>query len=111
MKLIETHEYRFPSWLLPALINGDPIIDNRPICLNGETEQDCLDYFIDRLDQLSKTYGASHYTIDYEPYSYFSKFNCLFGLAGTDGCYVTDIKVHFFKKGTSWYQPYTYWQK
>ena len=93
MKLIETHEYKFPTWLMPALINGDPIIDDGPICLNDETEQGCLDDFIDRLDQFLKKYGASHYTIDYESDSYFSKTNCLFNL----GCNVTDIKVHFFK--------------
>lgn len=85
MIIIETHEYRFPSHLLPALINGDPIID--------ETDQNCFDAFINGLERLKIKYHAISYTIDYELDSYFSHTNCLFNL----GCDVTDIKIHFFR--------------
>ena len=93
MKIIEKHEYKFPSHLLPTLINNDPIIDDRPVLSNGETEQSCFNDFIDRLDQLLKKYGASHYTIDCDSDSYFSHTNCLYDL----GCDVTDITVYFVK--------------
>ena len=93
MKIVEIHEYVFPSHLLPTLINNDPIIDDRPVSSNGETEQSCFNDFIDRLDQLLKKYGASHYTIDYEPYSYFSHTNCL----DLESCNVTDITVYFLR--------------
>lgn len=85
MKLIEKHEYRFPTHLLPALINNDPIED--------ETDRVCFNDFIDRLDEWLKKYGASHYTIDYKSDSYFSHTNCLFDL----DCDVTDITVYFLK--------------
>lgn len=85
MKLIETHNYRFPSWLLPALINGDPIID--------KTDREGFEAFINKLEQYKIDYNASHYTIDYESDSYFSYTNCL----DLESCNVTDIKVYFFK--------------
>jgi len=85
MKLIKTHNYRFPNWLLPALINGDPIID--------KTDREGFEAFINKLEQYKIDYNASHYIIDYEPYSYFSHTNCL----DLESCDVTDIKVYFFK--------------
>lgn len=85
MKIIETHEYRFPSYLLPALINNEPVID--------ETDRNYFNRFINELEEYKVEYCATSYIIDYESDSYFSKSNCLNNL----GCDVTDITVHFLK--------------
>ena len=83
MTLIETHEYQFPSHLLPALINNDPAID--------EEDKSCFNEFIKNLEQYRIEYGATSYIIDYEDISYYSHTNCLFKV----GCDVTDIRVYF----------------
>ncbi len=83
MTLIETHEYRFPSHLLPALINNDPVID--------EEDKSCFNEFIKSLEQYRIEYGATSYIIDYENISYFSHKNCLSDI----GCNVTEIQVHY----------------
>jgi hypothetical protein len=85
MKLVETHKYRFPSYLLPALINND----HESI---GE-DKNYLNTFLDRLEKYRIEYGASHYEVDYGSDSYFAKSNCLFDV----GCNVTDIKVLFLR--------------
>ena len=84
MIIIETHEYRFPSYLLPALINNEPV---------DEIDRDHFNAFLDELEKHKKEYGASHYTIDYESDSYFSYNNCLNNL----GCDITEIRVHFIR--------------
>lgn len=85
MKLVETHEYKFPSHLLAPLVNGDPIID--------EEDRKCFEEFIDKLERFRMEYGASHYMIDCSDIDYFSHTNCLSDV----GCNVTDIRVHFIR--------------
>ena len=85
MRVVEVHEYKFPSHLLAPLVNGDPIID--------EEDRKCFEEFIDKLERFRMEYGASHYTIDYESDSYFSHTNSLYAV----GCNVTDIKVLFLR--------------
>jgi len=84
MTLIETHEYRFPSHLLPALINNDLVIDSE--------DRDHFEAFIKELEQLKKKYNAEYYMVDCNSDSYYAKKNCLYGNLGCD---VTDIKVYF----------------
>ena len=84
MKIVEIHDYIFPSHLLAPLVNGDPV---------DEEDRESFEAFLDKLERYKNEYGASHYTIDYESDSYFSHTNCLFNL----GCDITDIKIHFFR--------------
>lgn len=81
MKVIETHEYRFPNHLLPALVNNDPVID--------EEDRDQFEAFLGKLERYKIAYNATDYVVDYESDSYFSWTNCLNGL----GCDVVDIKI------------------
>jgi hypothetical protein len=85
MKLVETHKYRFPSYLLPALINNEPV--------DEAEDKYYLEKFLSKLEKHKKEYGASHYTIDYESDSYFSHTNSLYAV----GCNVTDIKILFLR--------------
>jgi hypothetical protein len=85
MKIVESHDYIFPSHLLAPLINGDPIID--------EEDRICFDAFLSKLEKYRIEYKASHYEVEYESDSYFAKSNCLFDV----GCNVTDIKVLFLR--------------
>jgi hypothetical protein len=84
MKLIEVHEYKFPSHLLAPLINGDPI---------DEEDRESFDAFLDKLERYKKEYNATDYVVSCESDSYFSWNNCLSGL----GCNVTDIKILFLR--------------
>ena len=83
MRVVEVHEYRFPSSLLPALVNNEPVIN--------EEDQSYFNTFIDKLEQFKKEYKATDYVVSCESDSYFSWNNCLNGL----GCEVTDIQVHY----------------
>jgi hypothetical protein len=82
MKLIETHEYKFPSHLLAPLVNGDPV---------DEEDRESFEEFVNKLERYKKEYNATDYTINCNSDSYFSWSNCLNGL----GCEVTDIQVHY----------------
>ena len=84
MTLIETHEYRFPSHLLPALINNDPVIDE---------DRESFYAFLDKLERHKKEYDATDYVVSCESDSYFSHKNCLSDI----GCNVTDIKILFLR--------------
>lgn len=85
MRVVEVHEYRFPSSLLPALINNEPV--------DEAEDKYYLEKFISKLEKYKKEYGAVDYIIDYEDTSYFSWTNCLNGL----GCEVVDIKILFLR--------------
>ena len=82
MKIVEVHEYKFPSHLLAPLVNGDPV---------DEIDRESFDAFLDKLERYKKEYDAKYYIIEYGKDSYFAKNNCLFDV----GCNVTDIKVLF----------------
>lgn len=82
MKIVEIHEYVFPSHLLPALIN-ESVID--------EEDKEYFEEFVNKLERYKKKYNATDYIIEYGKDSYFAKNNCLFDV----GCNVTDIKVLF----------------
>lgn len=82
MKIVEIHEYVFPSHLLPALIN-ESVID--------EEDKEYFEEFVNKLERYKKKYNATDYIIEYGKDSYFAKSNCLFDV----GCNVTDIKVLF----------------
>ena len=82
MKIIEVHEYQFPSHLLAPLVNGDPV---------DEEDRESFDAFLDKLERYRIEYEASHYEVEYESDSYFSQNNCLNSLS----CNVTDIKILF----------------
>jgi hypothetical protein len=92
MKIVEIHEYVFPSHLLPALINNDH---------GSVTDEDreSFDAFLVKLERYKKMYNATDYMIEYsvkdkwgyKADSYFSWTNCLNNV----GCSVTDIKVLF----------------
>jgi hypothetical protein len=82
MKIVEIHEYVFPSHLLAPLVNGDPV---------DEEDRESFDAFLDKLERYKKEYNATDYIIEYGKDSYFAKNNCLFDV----GCNVTDIKVLF----------------
>ena len=82
MKIVEIHEYVFPSHLLAPLVNGDPV---------DEIDRESFDTFLDKLERYKKKYNATDYIIEYGKDSCFSKSNCLFDV----GCNVTDIKVYF----------------
>ena len=83
MKIVESHEYRFPSHLLAPLINGDPI--------DEDEDKECFEEFVNKLERYKKEYNATDYVIDYGSDNYFSHTNCLFEV----GCDVVDIKVYF----------------
>jgi hypothetical protein len=85
VKVIEVHEYKFPTHLLPALVNNEPVDEDDRVCFNE---------FIDRLEQFKKFYRATDYAIEYETVSYFSWTNCL---GNSFGCDVVDIRVHFIR--------------
>jgi len=87
MKLVETHEYKFPSYLLPALINNDheSVID--------EEDKEYFEEFVNKLERYKKEYNATDYNIEYGTDSYFAKNNCLSDV----GCNVTDIKILFLR--------------
>jgi hypothetical protein len=84
MKLIEVHEYKFPSHLLAPLINGDPI---------DEEDRESFDAFLDKLERYKKEYNATDYVVSCESDSYFSHTNSLYAV----GCNVTDIKILFLR--------------
>jgi len=84
MKLVETHEYKFPSHLLAPLINGDPV---------DEIDRESFDAFLDKLERYKKEYDATDYVVSCESDSYFSHTNSLYAV----GCNVTDIRVHFIR--------------
>ena len=83
MKVVESHDYKFPSHLLPALINNEPVIDSE--------DREGFDAFLDKLERYKKEYNATDYVVDYEPNSYYANSNCLYDL----GCNVTEIQVHY----------------
>jgi predicted GTPase len=85
MRVVEVHEYRFPSSLLPALVNNEPVIN--------EEDQSYFNTFIDKLEQFKKEYKATDYVVDYSDTRYFSHTNSLYAV----GCNVTDIKVLFLR--------------
>lgn len=82
MRVVEVHEYKFPSHLLSPLVNGDSV---------DEIDRESFDAFLDKLERYKKKYNATDYIIEYGEDSYFAKSNCLFDV----GCNVTDIKVLF----------------
>ncbi len=82
MKIIESHEYKFPSHLLPALVNNEPV---------DEIDREGFDAFLDKLERYKKEYNATDYMIEYGTDSYYAKNNSLNSLS----CNVTDIKVYF----------------
>lgn len=84
MRVVEVHEYKFPSHLLAPLVNGDPV---------DEEDRESFEAFLDKLEKYRIEYGAVDYIIDYEDTSYFSWANCLNGL----GCEIVDIKILFLK--------------
>lgn len=84
MKLVETHEYKFPTHLLAPLVNGDPV---------DEEDRESFEAFLDKLERHKKEYDATDYVVSCESDSYFAKSNCLFDV----GCNVTDIRVHFIR--------------
>jgi len=84
MRVVEVHEYRFPSYLLPALINNEPV---------DEIDRDHFNAFLDELEKYKKEYDATDYVVSCESDSYFSHTNCLSDV----GCNVTDIRVHFIR--------------
>lgn len=84
MKVVEIHDYVFPSHLLPTLINNDhESVD--------EDDKKYFEEFVNKLERYKKKYNATDYIIEYGKDSYFAKNNCLFDV----GCNVTDIKVLF----------------
>ena len=85
MRVVEVHDYKFPSHLLPALINNEPV--------DEAEDKYYLEKFISKLEKYKKEYNASHYMIDCNSDSYFSWTNCLYG--NGLGCEVTDIQVHY----------------
>jgi hypothetical protein len=85
MKVVEVYEYKFPTHLLPALVNNEPVID--------EEDRIYFDAFLSKLEKYRIEYGATSYIIDYEDTSYFSHTNSLYAV----GCDVTDIKILFLR--------------
>ena len=73
MRVIETHEYRIPSVLLPALINNEPVRD--------EIDRKCIERFVNTLERYKKEYNATDYVVEYSDI----------------GCNVTDIKILFLR--------------
>lgn len=85
MKIVESHEYRFPSHLLAPLINGDPI--------DEDEDKEYFEEFVNKLEKYKKEYNATDYVVSCESDSYFSHTNSLYAV----GCNVTDIKVLFLR--------------